>query len=133
MGEWLTRSFPLISRRPIRSDSKLTRFLQPALEGNALIAIICSISASVNCLDETHNTLKFASRAKRIRVRAEVNETLDEGALVELSRGTAPLLAPVPASLPSATVPHETARSTPSLAGEASGVKPGLPAQAVTT
>lgn len=82
MGEWLTRSFPLISRRPIRSDSKLTRFLQPALEGNALIAIICSISASVNCLDETHNTLKFASRAKRIRVRAEVNETLDEGALI---------------------------------------------------
>lgn len=39
-------------------DSKLTRFLQPALEGNALIAIICSISASVACLDETHNTLK---------------------------------------------------------------------------
>jgi hypothetical protein len=64
------------------SDSKLTRFLQPALEGNALIAVICSISASVNCLDETHNTLKFASRAKRIRVRAEVNETLDEGALI---------------------------------------------------
>ena len=61
------------------------------------------------------------------------HETLDEGALVELSRGTAPLLAPVPASLPSATVPHETARSTPSLAGAASGVKPGLPAQAVTT
>jgi cell division protease FtsH len=59
------------------------------------------------------------------------HETLDEGALVELSRGTAPLLAP--ASLPRAAVPHETARSTPSLAGAASGVKPGLPAQAVTT
>jgi hypothetical protein len=30
----------------------------------------------------THPPEQFASRAKRIRVRAEVNETLDEGALI---------------------------------------------------
>ncbi|KAI9668278.1 MAG: hypothetical protein M1821_001098 [Bathelium mastoideum] len=53
-------------------DSKLTRLLQPALSGNSLISILCTIqiggSASValasNHTLETLNTLKFASRAK---------------------------------------------------------------------
>ena len=53
-------------------DSKLTRLLQPALSGNSLISILCTIqigsagSAAVanNHTGETLNTLKFASRAK---------------------------------------------------------------------
>lgn len=64
-----------------RRDSKLTRFLQPALEGNALIAIICSISASVACLDETHNTLKvhppvfFATKCMFIMTKLPTSHT----------------------------------------------------------
>jgi centromeric protein E len=42
-------------------DSKLTRILQDPLSGNSVIAIICTISTSLRCADETNNTLKFAA------------------------------------------------------------------------
>ncbi|KAF2201855.1 kinesin-domain-containing protein [Delitschia confertaspora ATCC 74209] len=52
-------------------DSKLTRLLQPALSGNSLVSILCTIqigasgsAASQSHTGETLNTLKFASRAK---------------------------------------------------------------------
>lgn len=49
-------------------DSKLTRLLQPALSGNSLVSILCTIqigSGSGNShTGETLNTLKFAARAK---------------------------------------------------------------------
>ncbi|KAI9792072.1 MAG: hypothetical protein M1816_003054 [Peltula sp. TS41687] len=53
-------------------DSKLTRLLQPALSGNSLISILCTVqlgsAGSVvspnGHIGETLNTLKFASRAK---------------------------------------------------------------------
>jgi centromeric protein E len=54
-------------------DSKLTRLLQPSLGGNAQIAIICTITPAVANLEETKNTLKFASRAKRIKSSAQVS------------------------------------------------------------
>ncbi|KAJ5818273.1 hypothetical protein N7474_003864 [Penicillium riverlandense] len=48
-------------------DSKLTRLLQPALSGNSLVSILCTIQCAtgVNAhTGETLNTLKFAARAK---------------------------------------------------------------------
>ncbi|WEW60119.1 Kinesin-like protein kip2 [Emydomyces testavorans] len=53
-------------------DSKLTRLLQPALSGNSLVSILCTIqigsagsAAAANThTNETLNTLKFAARAK---------------------------------------------------------------------
>ncbi|PGH01280.1 centromeric protein E [Blastomyces parvus] len=53
-------------------DSKLTRLLQPALSGNSLVSILCTLqigsggsAASANShTGETLNTLKFAARAK---------------------------------------------------------------------
>ncbi|KIW30084.1 uncharacterized protein PV07_05860 [Cladophialophora immunda] len=52
-------------------DSKLTRLLQPALSGNSLVSILCTIqigagltTAGSNHTGETLNTLKFAARAK---------------------------------------------------------------------
>jgi centromeric protein E len=53
-------------------DSKLTRLLQPALAGGALISILCtiqigsagSVASALHHTVETLNTLKFASRAK---------------------------------------------------------------------
>ncbi|KAG2418535.1 hypothetical protein HFD88_001636 [Aspergillus terreus] len=48
-------------------DSKLTRLLQPALSGNSLVSILCTIqlgSAANSHSGETLNTLKFAARAK---------------------------------------------------------------------
>ncbi|KAI9819031.1 MAG: hypothetical protein M1832_004073 [Thelocarpon impressellum] len=53
-------------------DSKLTRLLQPALSGNSLVSILCTIqigsagsaAAGNSHTGETLNTLKFAARAK---------------------------------------------------------------------
>lgn len=53
-------------------DSKLTRLLQPALSGNSLISILCtiqigsanSVAAAGSHTVETLNTLKFAARAR---------------------------------------------------------------------
>ena len=61
-------------------DSKLTRILQEPLSGNAVIAIICTITPALSCADETHNTLKFATRARKVKLSsAEMNsEMLDE-------------------------------------------------------
>jgi len=67
-------------------DSKLTRLLQPSLSGNAQVAIVCTISPSVEHIDESHNTLKFATRAKRIKQQASVKEVVDESTLLEQYR-----------------------------------------------
>ncbi|KAJ2101051.1 hypothetical protein GGI09_001958, partial [Coemansia sp. S100] len=55
-------------------DSKLTRILQPSLGGNAKTLIICTITPSPDYIDEALSTLKFASRAKTIQNKPEVNE-----------------------------------------------------------
>ncbi|KAL4974359.1 kinesin motor domain-containing protein [Aspergillus desertorum] len=45
-------------------DSKLTRLLQPALSGNSLVSILCTVQLGSSAASETLNTLKFAARAK---------------------------------------------------------------------
>jgi centromeric protein E len=64
-------------------DSKLTRLLQPSLSGNAQICIICNISPLTRHLEESHLTLKFASRAKRIKQHATITEVVDEKTMLE--------------------------------------------------
>jgi centromeric protein E len=64
-------------------DSKLTRILSNSLSGNgARIAVVCTITPASTQAEETHNTLKFASRAKTITIEAKRNEILDQAALV---------------------------------------------------
>lgn len=67
-------------------DSKLTRILQQPLSGNAYIIIVCTISPSLRCAEESHNTLKFGSRAKLIKVDAKVNESMDDKTLLRAYR-----------------------------------------------
>ena len=64
-------------------DSKLTRLLQPSLSGNAQICIICNISPLSRHIEESHLTLKFASRAKKIKQHATITEVVDEKTLLE--------------------------------------------------
>ena len=64
-------------------DSKLTRLLQSSLSGNAKIAVICTVSPTLRCVDETHNTLRFATRAKKIKTHASVNEVMDDKTLLK--------------------------------------------------
>ncbi|XP_071942688.1 uncharacterized protein [Antedon mediterranea] len=61
-------------------DSKLTRILQPSLGGNAKTAIICTVTPAA--IDQTHNTLQFASRAKTIKNKPEMHEILSDEALL---------------------------------------------------
>ncbi|EGC38883.1 hypothetical protein DICPUDRAFT_96759 [Dictyostelium purpureum] len=67
-------------------DSKLTRILQNSLSGNSRVAMICTITLASNNFEETHNTLKFASRAKKIENNAQRNEIIDDKALLKQYR-----------------------------------------------
>jgi len=64
-------------------DSKLTRILQPHLSGNAEMAILCCASPSVAFVEETRSTLKFATRAKLVQVKPQINEVMNDEAMVE--------------------------------------------------
>nr|GEV02104.1 kinesin-like protein KIN-7D, mitochondrial [Tanacetum cinerariifolium] len=55
-------------------DSKLTRILQSSLSGHGHVSLICTITPASSSMEETHNTLKFASRAKRIEIYASQNK-----------------------------------------------------------
>jgi len=51
-------------------DSKLTRVLQGSLSGaGARIAVVACVTPASSQAEETHNTLKFATRAKKVRQR----------------------------------------------------------------
>jgi len=54
-------------------DSKLTRLLQSSLGGNSRTLMLACVSGHDSNFEETHTTLKYASRARRIRNRAVVN------------------------------------------------------------
>lgn len=73
-------------------DSKLTRIMQSALSGNANIAIVCTISPALSCVDESNNTMKFAARAKKIKTESKVNEVMDDKTLLRQYREEIDLL-----------------------------------------
>eukprot|EP01147_Barroeca_monosierra_P010979 gene10979-3051_t len=63
-------------------DSKLTRILQNSLGGNTRTAIICTITPASLHAEESFSTLKFASRAKAIQNKVEINEVYDDAAML---------------------------------------------------
>ncbi|KAF9978611.1 hypothetical protein BGZ73_001527 [Actinomortierella ambigua] len=67
-------------------DSKLTRLLQNSLSGNARVSVICTISPSYVNVEESHNTLKFAARVKKVVTKAHTNQVMDDKALLEKYR-----------------------------------------------
>uniref|UniRef100_A0A672F709 Kinesin-like protein n=1 Tax=Salarias fasciatus TaxID=181472 RepID=A0A672F709_SALFA len=54
-------------------DSKLTRILKDSLGGNCRTVMIANISPSSLSYDDTHNTLKYANRAKEIKSSLKSN------------------------------------------------------------
>eukprot|EP01028_Stygiella_incarcerata_P002469 TRINITY_DN1462_c0_g1_i1.p1 TRINITY_DN1462_c0_g1~~TRINITY_DN1462_c0_g1_i1.p1 ORF type:complete len:1090 (-),score=371.85 TRINITY_DN1462_c0_g1_i1:233-3502(-) len=54
-------------------DSKLTRILQESLGGNTKTTLICACSPHEDNLAETISTLKFGSRAKKIKNNVKMN------------------------------------------------------------
>lgn len=66
-------------------DSKLTRYLQPALSGKSRVAVICTISPDEKQAIETLSTLKFARRAGKVVTKAERGVVSRLAALVSCS------------------------------------------------
>ncbi|CAJ2679355.1 unnamed protein product [Trifolium pratense] len=64
-------------------DSKLTRLLQSSLSGHGHVSLICNVTPASSNMEETHNTLKFASRAKRVEIYASRNKIIDEKSLIK--------------------------------------------------
>lgn len=61
---------------PPYRDSKLTRILQESLGGNSKTSLIITCSPAKYNLEETLSTLRFGSRAKRVRNKPKVNKEL---------------------------------------------------------
>lgn len=70
------------SHVPFR-DSKLTRLLQSSLSGHGRVSLICTLTPASSNIEETHNTLKFAHRAKRVAIYAAPNRIMDEKSLIK--------------------------------------------------
>ncbi|OMO57025.1 hypothetical protein CCACVL1_26072 [Corchorus capsularis] len=64
-------------------DSKLTRILQSSIGGNARTAIICTMSPARSHVEQSRNTLLFASCAKEVTTNAQVNVVMSDKALVK--------------------------------------------------
>ncbi|KAJ6736807.1 CENTROMERE PROTEIN E [Salix viminalis] len=64
-------------------DSKLTRILQSSLGGNARTAIICTMSPARSHVEQSRNTLLFASCAKEVTTNAQVNVVVSDKTLVK--------------------------------------------------
>ncbi|KAM3268742.1 kinesin-like protein NACK1 isoform X1 [Capsicum chacoense] len=84
-------------------DSKLTRILQHSLGGNARTAIICTLSPASSHVEQSRNTLFFATRAKEVTNNAQVNMVVSDKQLVkhlqkEVARLEAELRTPEPAN-----------------------------------
>jgi len=64
-------------------ESKLTRLLKDSLGGHTKTSIIATISPAACNLEETLSTLDYASRAKNIKNKPEVNQKLTKKALIK--------------------------------------------------
>ena len=63
-------------------DSKLTRLLEDSLGGNCKTTMMAMISPTHEAFSESMSTLKFATRAKKIKNEAHINEDVDQRALL---------------------------------------------------
>uniref|UniRef100_A0A1D1XGW3 Kinesin-like protein n=1 Tax=Anthurium amnicola TaxID=1678845 RepID=A0A1D1XGW3_9ARAE len=84
-------------------DSKLTRILQVSLGGNSRTAIICTMSPALTHVEQSRNTLSFATRAKEVTNNAQVNMVISDKQLVkhlqkEVARLEAELRTPEPSA-----------------------------------
>ncbi|RKP07732.1 kinesin motor domain-containing protein [Thamnocephalis sphaerospora] len=64
-------------------ESKLTRLLQDSLGGRTKTCIIATVSPAKGSVEETLSTLDYASRAKNIRNKPEVNQRMTKAMLIK--------------------------------------------------
>lgn len=83
LGRVISKLVARESHIPYR-ESKLTRLLQDSLGGKTKTSIIATVSPAMLNLEETLSTLDYASRAKNIQNRPEVNQKLTKRALIKV-------------------------------------------------
>lgn len=104
-------------------DSKLTKILQDALGGNSRTSLMVCCSPSVLHSQETHSTLRFGARAKKIQNRAVVNKeysvselrqmlSIAQGEIMRLKNGLPPSTALAAVIAPSASTSSASASTT---------------------
>lgn len=74
-------------------DSKLTRLLQDSLGGNAKTVMMATVGPSHKNFDESLATLRYASRAKKIKNKPRINEDPKDALLREFQEEIARLKA----------------------------------------
>merc|ERR1719245_185003 len=72
LGNCITALSSAVSFVPYR-DSKMTRLLKDSLGGNCRTVMIANVSPCHLNYEDTHNTLKYAYRAKNIKTKAMRN------------------------------------------------------------
>jgi hypothetical protein len=55
-------------------DSKLTRMLQPSMDGTANLVAICMLSPHAECIEESISTLKFAARLSNLDLKCSTSK-----------------------------------------------------------
>ena len=60
----------------------MTRILEDSLGGNCKTTMVAMISPSYDSFNESLSTLKFATRAKKVKNEAKINEDMDNKALL---------------------------------------------------
>jgi len=63
-------------------DSKLTHLLQDSLGGNTKMTVICTLSPSMDSIEDSVSTLQFADRAKQVMVTVTTNQIVDDSVLL---------------------------------------------------
>ncbi|CAG9539496.1 unnamed protein product [Cercopithifilaria johnstoni] len=64
-------------------ESKLTRILQDSLGGKTITTIVATLSPASTNIEESINTLEYASTAKNIKNQPEINQKLTHRALLK--------------------------------------------------
>ena len=82
LGRVITNLVERAPHIPYR-ESKLTRLLQDSLGGRTKTSIIATISPATINMEETLSTLDYASRARSILNRPEINAKLSKEDLVK--------------------------------------------------
>eukprot|EP00929_Paragymnodinium_shiwhaense_P085991 TRINITY_DN4646_c0_g2_i1.p1 TRINITY_DN4646_c0_g2~~TRINITY_DN4646_c0_g2_i1.p1 ORF type:complete len:1172 (+),score=243.89 TRINITY_DN4646_c0_g2_i1:245-3760(+) len=72
LGNCITALSSAVAFVPYR-DSKMTRLLKDSLGGNCRTVMIANVSPNHTNYEDTHNTLKYANRAKNIKTKAVQN------------------------------------------------------------
>ena len=86
LGRVVTALVDKLAHVPYR-DSKLTRLLRDALGGKSKTCILATVGPSVASVEETVATAEYASRARSVRCKPEVNRRVTKIRLVrELQR-----------------------------------------------